>query len=128
MRAYVSLRGRRDFALVLRRGRPIATKDLTVFVFLPPHEKARAFKQARVGIVITKKVGNAVQRNRLRRQCKAILDQTPLGQTRSWYVVQMKSKAAALEYQDFRAQLVGALSSNLQAAGAKRTGREVKNQ
>jgi ribonuclease P protein component len=124
MRAYVSLRGRRDFALVLRRGRAIASKDLTILAFSPPRELALAFKCARVGIIITKKVGNAVQRNRLRRQCKAILDQSRIGQTRLWYVVQFKPKAATLDYASLHDQLTSALLGNGRPAGAKRGGRE----
>ena len=128
MRAYVSLRGRHDFALVLRRGRSIATKDLTVFIFSPPREKALAFKHARVGIVVTTKVGNAVQRNRLRRRCKAIFDQMKIGQTRLWYVVHMKAKAAALDYGDLRQQLTEALHANGRPAGAKQASREAPSQ
>ena len=127
MRRYASLRGRREFALVLRRGWASQAKHLVVTSFAPPPSNKVERSIARVGIVITKKVGTAVERNRLRRRCKAILDQTPIGDSSMWYVVVFRPAAAQLSYQHLQEQLEHALANSVRAAGAARTRRETRN-
>jgi ribonuclease P protein component len=67
VRAYVSLRTRADFAYVHRRGRRRSGTYLTCVV-------AAGRDRSRVGITVSTAVGNAVERNRIRRRVKAILD------------------------------------------------------
>jgi len=136
VRAYASLRGRREFALVLRRGRTAGSKHLVVFALAPRRMRdAQRPRQAavptrargastKVGIVITKKVGGAVERNRLRRRCKAILDSTPLVQTPMWYVVQFRPSAAQISYAQLHEQLTNALAASVKTAGQTRGQRE----
>ena len=119
MRQYASLRGRREFALVMRRGRPSSGKHLIVFSLPPTRMRpARARSGVRqrangvttkVGIVITKKVGDAVARNKLRRRCKAILDAMSIGQPPHWYVIQFRPSAASLSFAQLREGLQTAL-------------------
>jgi ribonuclease P protein component len=125
MRRYASLRGRREFALVLRRGRASSTKHLVVFA-LRPHSKniKTAAPQTRVGIVITKKVGTAVERNRLRRRCKAILDQSRVAESAMWYVVQFRPAAAQLPYPHLQDQIESALAASTRMAGNANVRRE----
>lgn len=136
MRAYASLRGRREFALVLRRGQALSSKHLVVFALAPRRtgdaerpSAARTRKHARtsptkVGIVITKKVGGAVERNRLRRRCKAILDGSAIARTPMWYVVQFRPSAAQMSYAQLQDQLTSALAASVTAAGQTRGRRE----
>jgi ribonuclease P protein component len=56
-----------DFRTVLRRGRRIAA-DNTVASILETADGARA----RFGFIVTRKVGNAVKRNSVRRRMKAV--------------------------------------------------------
>ena len=56
-----------QFDRVYRRGKSQGNKQLVMYVL--PTKKGRSF----YGIVISKKVGSAVTRNRLRRQLKEIL-------------------------------------------------------
>lgn len=111
---------------MLRRGRASQTKHITVTtVAAPPSSKPD--RCARVGIVITKKVGTAVERNRLRRRCKAILDQSPIADSALWYVVVFRPAAAQLSYQHLQEQLEHALAGRVRAAGAARTRRELRS-
>ena len=126
MRRYASLRGRREFALVLRRGRAAQAKHLVVTSLDPPLSN-KVGHSARVGIVITKKVGTAVERNRLRRRCKAILDRTSIAESALWYVVVFRPAAAQLSYQHLREQLERALADSIRGAGAGRMRREMTN-
>ncbi len=73
MRTYVSLRRRGDFARVGRRGE---RSTGVAFVALTLRG---AVARSRIGITVSKAVGNAVVRNRLRRRVKAILDRTRFG-------------------------------------------------
>jgi len=71
MRVYGSLRRRNEFARLQRRGKR-RVGDQLVLLALPGRDRTR------VGITITKAVGNAVVRNLLRRRIKAVLDRQPL--------------------------------------------------
>lgn len=72
MRLYQSLRRRSDFARVQRRGK---RKVGPLFIFVAAEARAAS----RVGITVSKGVGNAVVRNRLRRRVKAFLDRSSFG-------------------------------------------------
>jgi ribonuclease P protein component len=135
VRVYESLRGRREFAIVLRRGRAASNKHIVVFALVPKRTHAprtRSVERAasrervstKVGIVITKKVGTAVQRNRLRRRCKAILDNAVFGASPTWYVVQFRPSAAGLSFAQLREQLATLLEGAVRVAGEVRRRRE----
>jgi ribonuclease P protein component len=72
MRRYQSLRRRSDFARVQRRGER-QVGPLFVFLTTPARDASR------VGITVSKAIGNAVVRNRVRRRVKAILDRSTFG-------------------------------------------------
>jgi ribonuclease P protein component len=72
VRRYGPLRRRSDFARVQRRGK---RQVGPLFVFLATDARAAS----RVGITVSKQIGNAVIRNRLRRRVKAILDRGAFG-------------------------------------------------
>jgi ribonuclease P protein component len=72
VRCYQSLRWRGGFARVQRRGK---RQVGPLFVLLA----TQARDSSRVGITVTKAIGNAVVRNRLRRRVKAILDGSAFG-------------------------------------------------
>ena len=107
VRTYDSLRGRREFTLVVRRGTAATANALTVFGFEP---RGAAAATTKVGVVVPKTVGKAVERNRLRRRCKAILDHMELGAPHRWYVIQCRSGAAALRFEELRQNLMNALA------------------
>lgn len=72
MRRYQSLRRRSDFTRVQRRGK---RQVGPLFVLLATEARGAS----RVGITVSKAIGNAVVRNRLRRRVKAILDRSAFG-------------------------------------------------
>lgn len=73
MRAYRSLRRRNDFARLGRRGKRRVADHLVLLA-------AAARGETRVGITVSKAIGGAVVRNRLRRRIKAILDRCPIAE------------------------------------------------
>jgi ribonuclease P protein component len=106
MRPYASLRGRREFTLTMRRGGAASTPALTVYVFAP---RSRPATKPKVGVVVTKKVGKAVVRNRVRRRCKAILDALLSSSNGRWYVVQCRAGCATMPFQELRKHLIEAV-------------------
>ena len=56
----------RDFDAVYRRGRSTSTRFLTAYRL----DRAEPLGDARLGVAVPKKVGNAVVRNRVKRQLK----------------------------------------------------------
>ncbi len=122
MRAYDSLRGRGEFALVMGRGYRAGGKNLSVFAL----KRAPRERRPKVGIVITKKVGNAVERNRLRRRCKAILDGCAAVTDRTWFVIMCRPSATSLRYAHLREQLAAALQDSSRRAGQAAPPREAR--
>ena len=98
----MSLRGRREFALAMRRGAVAHSPALTVYAFLP---RAAQQNKPKVGVVVSRKVGNAVERNRVRRRCKAILEMLLDPSDARWYVIAFKPSAAAIGFAELRRQL-----------------------
>jgi len=105
MRPYVSLRGRREFATTMRRGASASAPVLTLHAFSP----AKAAGAPKVGVIVTRKVGKAVVRNRLRRRCKAILEALLAPDDARWFVVTCKPAAAQARFDELRRQLSGTL-------------------
>jgi ribonuclease P protein component len=61
------LRKRRDFLRIQSQSRRVVTPH---FVLLIAHQPLRHGAPARLGLVVTRKVGNAVVRNRIKRLCR----------------------------------------------------------
>ena len=91
------LRKRREFLLVQGRGRRLAGRHLQFFVIgrkEPPTSAVAA--PIRFGITVTRKVGNAVTRNRLKRlireRCRHVVATSPRGLD---VVILVRASAAA---------------------------------
>jgi ribonuclease P protein component len=59
----------RDFDAVYRKGRSVSTRYLTVYTF--PREEPDEAEGPRLGLAVSRKVGGAVARNRLKRRLRA---------------------------------------------------------
>ena len=68
MQKSLRLRNRADFSRVYRHGKSFANHQFVVYWF-----RKKEVDQFRVGISVSKKVGNAVVRNRMRRLVKEIV-------------------------------------------------------
>ena len=69
MRRFASLRRQADFARLRRQGRRVSTKSLTIYVTDALPRDATSL----VGITVSKAIGKAVVRNKLRRRLAAIV-------------------------------------------------------
>ena len=107
--ALTTLKKRSEF-LRVRGGSRWSTPALVVETRLRP-ETEGAIKVPRVGFTISKKIGNAVVRNRIRRRLRAAVSTLDPAQMRPGYdyVVIARTGAADCAYQDLKAELEQAL-------------------
>ncbi len=69
--------------------------------------RKRKANKPRFGIAISKKNGNAVIRNKLKRRTRAILDLTKQDFPNSYdYIIMIKKKCVSLTYQEMHSKLI----------------------
>lgn len=77
MQSEIRLKKRRDFKRVYTYGKSVANRELVLYVMNNPR-----VKNVRIGISVSKKIGNAVVRNRVKRLIKestrTLLEEIPL--------------------------------------------------
>lgn len=104
MRWYERLRRRAEILHVRRRGRRAATGTLAAYAADAPIERPR------VGITVSKAVGNAVVRNRVRRRIRGALDALgPLLSVRTALLIVVRPEAAAVPYAKLAADILSAI-------------------
>lgn len=106
MRRFASLRRTADFARLRQRGRRLASANLTFY----RGEAAPRDERPLVGITITKSVGTAVVRNRLRRRLAASLQELLPPQARMRLLIVARPSAAALPFAALRDEVRRALN------------------
>jgi|SRR5581483_10021516 len=106
MRAFVSLRRRADFARLRRYGRRVATKSLTIY----RSDAQTGDSVPVVGITVSKLLGKAVLRNKLRRRLSAIVHEALAGRRAMRLLIVPRPAAASLAYGDLRAEVTSALA------------------
>ncbi len=123
--AAARLRRRSDFVATVRRGRRRGYGAVVVHVRLAePNDQTNADAQVRVGFVVSRAVGGAVARNRVRRRLQHVvhdrLGSLPAGAT---LVVRALPDAASRSYPelagDFDSALHGALSQRRRGGGSR---------
>jgi len=106
MRRFVSLRRRADFARLRRFGRRVSTKSLTIY-----RSDAQAGDSAPVvGITVSKLLGKAVLRNKLRRRLSAIVHYALGERRRMRLLIVPRPVAAGLAYDELLAEVTSALA------------------
>jgi ribonuclease P protein component len=105
------LRRRSDFAATIRGGRRAARGALVVHLDEPTPAQGERSAPPRAGFVVSKAVGGAVQRNRVKRRLRhlvrARIDNLPTG---AMLVVRALPAAADRSYAELGADLDGALA------------------
>ncbi len=85
------IKEKRDFDRIFRFNNQTKSK----YAFLYTYDTN---KEHRFGICISKKLGNAVTRNKLKRQIKDIIDKSKLHFTNKDYIIVLKKSAVGTEY------------------------------
>lgn len=105
------MKKRREFLAAARRGRKAVTPGL-VLQALRREEAAEAPAQVRLGLTASRKVGNAVARNRARRRLRAAAQEvlTGLGRSGMDYVLIARGETGTRPYPELLQDLRAALS------------------
>jgi ribonuclease P protein component len=105
MRRFASLSRQADFARLRRRGKRVSTKSLLIYRSDPfPSDPISL-----VGITVSKSIGKAVIRNKLRRRLAAIIDDALGQQAAMRLLVVARPGAEGAVFGDLRAELGSAL-------------------
>lgn len=105
MRSFASLSRQADFARLRRRGKRVSTRSLVIYRSDPLAGDAASL----VGITVSKSIGKAVIRNKLRRRLAAIVDEA-LGECRSMrLLVVARPGAAEIPFGELRAEVASAM-------------------
>ncbi|MGA7201923.1 MAG: ribonuclease P protein component [Candidatus Cybelea sp.] len=105
MRRVASLRRQVDFARLRRQGRRVSTKSLTIYHSGAPTGDAPSL----VGITVSKSIGKAVVRNKLRRRLSAIVREALSSRAAMRLLVVARPVAAEARFSDLRAEVTSAL-------------------
>jgi len=106
MRRFAALNRQADFARLRRHGRRFSTKSLVIYRSDSPAGDVRAL----VGITVSKSIGKAVTRNKLRRRLAAILQEALSPNAAMRLLVIARPQAALIAFADLRAELTSALA------------------
>jgi ribonuclease P protein component len=107
MRRVASLRRQADFARLRRQGRRVSTKSLTIYRSDGPPGDAPSL----VGITVSKSIGKAVVRNKLRRRLSAIVREALASRAAMRLLVVARPVAADAHFSDLRSEVTSALGS-----------------
>lgn len=105
MRCYSSLRRQADFARLRRSGRRVSTKSLVIY----RSDSLPGDVRALVGITVSKTIGKAVLRNKLRRRIAAILDEALAKRDATRLLFVARPLAANASFDELSAEVTSAL-------------------
>jgi ribonuclease P protein component len=105
MRRFESLRRQADFARLRRQGRRSSSKSLIIYrsALLPGD------RSSLVGITVSKSIGKAVIRNKLRRRLAAIVHEALAQREAMRLLVVARPLASQAAYPELRAEVTSAL-------------------
>ena len=91
----------RDFAAVYRNGRSVSTRYLTLYSFTRPDGEGEG--EPRLGLAVSRQVGGAVVRNRVKRQLRSCFEEfrARLAPNRDYVLVVRPGLAEASETRGF---------------------------
>jgi ribonuclease P protein component len=105
MRRFASLRRRGDFARLRQRGRRLSTPTLTLY----RGDALASDASSLVGITVTKSIGKAVVRNKVRRRLAAIVHEALAGMPPARLLLVARPQAATAAFPALRADVTSAL-------------------
>jgi ribonuclease P protein component len=109
---HLRLRSRRDFKRVYQRGQTLALPTLALYW------RKSAGQGPRIGFSVSKKLGGAVQRNRLKRRYRAIARELlPVCPPACDLIFVARPAAAKADYGRLRAEMAQALAQTAQKRG-----------
>ncbi|TSB47539.1 ribonuclease P protein component [Alkalicoccobacillus porphyridii] len=118
MRKEQRIKKNEEFSAVFNHGRSVANRQFVLYVL-----KKEDQEQLRLGLSVSKKVGNAVMRNRIKRLIRTVFQEKQETLLPNCdYVVIARKPTASMDYQEFHASLAhvmrkgGVLTRNQQTS------------
>jgi ribonuclease P protein component len=105
MRRFASLNRQADFARLRRQGRRVSSKSLILY----RADAVDGDPSSLVGITVSKSIGKAVARNKLRRRLAAIMHEALANRDAMRLLVVARPLAAQAEFGNLRAEVTSAL-------------------
>jgi ribonuclease P protein component len=105
MRRFASLRRQADFARLRRQGRRASSKSLIIY----RGDSLAGDRSSLVGITVSKSIGKAVIRNKVRRRLAAIVNEALDGRRAMRLLVVARPVAALAPFGELKAEVASAL-------------------
>ncbi|MGN0974119.1 MAG: ribonuclease P protein component [Bacilli bacterium] len=100
MKRYEMVKSHEDFNLIINKGKKLSNRYMIIFSIPKDYEKPN------FGIAVGKKVGNAVMRNKLKRQFRNIIDNNRfLFKNHHNYIIMIKKEAKNVSFADLEKEL-----------------------
>jgi len=104
MKRYEMVKSHEDFNIIINKGHKISSKYILIFSLKKEEEKSN------FGLAIGRKVGNAVERNHLKRQYRSIIDNNRfLFKNYYNYIIMIKKDAKDISFDILEKDLINLL-------------------
>ena len=94
---------KKDFDIIFKLRNQTSSKFYYIYI------KDNDLNKFRFGICVSKKLGNAVTRNKLKRRVKDIIDKSKLHFESKDYIIVLKKSAKSAKYLDLKEDLISVL-------------------
>jgi len=84
----------------------LTTGDKYKSEFFYIYKKKNAFLYNRYGIAVSKRIGNAVKRNKLKRQIKDVIDNISIKNIESDFILVAKGNVKTAKYRDLKEDII----------------------
>ena len=100
MKRYEMVKSHEDFNEIINKGKKVSNKYMIIF------NLEKDYFKPNFGIAVGKKLGNAVERNKLKRQFRNIVDNNRfLFKNNHNYIIMIKKEAKSARYQEIENSL-----------------------
>ncbi|MGM7723388.1 ribonuclease P protein component [Metabacillus sp. Hm71] len=101
MRRKYRIKKNEDFQAVFKHGKSIANRQFVIYIMQNPEEK-----EFRIGLSVSKKIGNAVTRNRIKRLIRQVFleDKHKIASGKE-YIIIARKPAADMGYHEVKSSL-----------------------
>jgi ribonuclease P protein component len=101
MRRKYRIKKNEDFQTVFKQGKSIANRQFVIYMLQRPEEK-----ELRIGLSVSKKIGNAVTRNRIKRLIRQVfLEEKHRIVSGKEFIIIARKPAAEMDYHEVKSSL-----------------------